>query len=490
MKPGLEIHVGGQRQLLFDDFFLSTWLSENQDWTTGIRWSVGRVEKSEPLMIADKPWEMGIAWLSPLREGGMYRLWYNTILPAEKYKVDNLRVCYAESSDGLEWHKPALGVMPWNGSTSNNLVYAGSPYSISCELGAVFADPSAPPNARYKLVGSELFPIPSSGTIWGACSGDGIHWTACDQPVLARYADNVGSAAYDPVQGNYVAYIRRYLNTGYGELLVGDHPVRGAWRGRAISRIESENFRQWSYPELVVAPDLEDGLDTDLHLGAYCRYEGAENAHFMFISMVRHRKSQPGISDVQVAVSRDNRHWIRPTRQPLIVHGPVGSFDESRVDPAPGFVWIGEDHLALYIRNEGFPADREPSGGHPLGGAMSRVVMRRDRIVGIEAGPEGGSICTRPLIFSGRRLLLNLEPTGADAQLRVQILSPAPGGKGPVPSAFSGYSLDDCVPLTQDELDAVVRWEGGAEVGRWAGQPVRLQVHLRSMRLYAFQFSD
>ena len=29
MKPGAEIHVGSRRQLVLDDFFLSTWLSEN-----------------------------------------------------------------------------------------------------------------------------------------------------------------------------------------------------------------------------------------------------------------------------------------------------------------------------------------------------------------------------------------------------------------------------------------------------------------------------
>ena len=51
-----------------------------------------------------------------------------------------------------------------------------------------------------------------------------------------------------------------------------------------------------------------------------------------------------------------------------------------------------------------------------------------------------------------------------------------------------GYTFDDSVPLSQDELDAVVRWKNGAELGAWAGKPVRLQFRMRSMRIYAFQF--
>jgi hypothetical protein len=33
------------------------------------------------------------------------------------------------------------------------------------------------------------------------------------------------------------------------------------------------------------------------------------------------------------------------------------------------------------------------------------------------------------------------------------------------------------------------RWNQGADLGVWAGKPVRLHFRMRSMRLYAFQFA-
>jgi hypothetical protein len=51
-----------------------------------------------------------------------------------------------------------------------------------------------------------------------------------------------------------------------------------------------------------------------------------------------------------------------------------------------------------------------------------------------------------------------------------------------------GYSFEENIPLIRDELDGVVRWKGGADLGQWSGKPVRLHFKLKDMRIYAFQF--
>jgi hypothetical protein len=374
------------------------------------------------------------------------------------------------------------------------------------ELGNVFRDPSAKPDERYKMfysVWENKHAYPHEGTPYaaeagmlrGAYSGDGLNWTPYPHIFLGRYPDSQNVATYDPVLGKYVGYIRMKVPQ-YGALNVGEHPVAPATRGRSVGRMESDDYKRWSYPELVLGPDFEDGLNVDLYNPAYSRYDGAENAHFMFPSAFHHRE---GTFLVEVAVSRDNHTWMRPTRETFIPLGKPGNFDELIIAVAPGFLPAGKDQCALYYRGNNTPHpgvyERFLSKGRPALQGTGRVVLKRDRIVGIEAGAEEGTFWTRPLIFEGKRLVLNAEPTGPDPQLRVQMVGVATtpaesdaAGKYMKDAPIPGYTFDDSIPLSQDELDAVVRWKTGGEVGSWAGKPVRLQFRIRSMRMYAFQF--
>ena len=58
--------------------------------------------------------------------------------------------CYAVSQDGVNWTKPSLGVIAWNGSTANNIVVsteADNGRGVMKDTGEV--DPSR----RYKMFG-------------------------------------------------------------------------------------------------------------------------------------------------------------------------------------------------------------------------------------------------------------------------------------------------------------------------------------------------
>jgi len=486
-----EIVIGNRRQLLFDDFFLAIPPSSHPEQLAGnIRWSLGAVQKQPgPIFLGQPPWEDAKQWFCILHDGGIYRLWYNSSVKGNRA----LRVSYAESQDGLEFKRRQLGVVEWDGSKNNNLVYLGA-WKVSIEFGNVFIDPAAPPEQRYKMIGSEWISprafqqqhVSTPGLLLGAYSSDGIHWTNYWQTFLGRYSDTQNVATYDPVLEKYVAYIR--TGRKYDKLFVGDSPVEGPGRGRCVGRMESESFVHWpdafeiGREELALAPDLQDGLNVDLYNSAYSRYPGADMAHFMFPSAYHHWE---GEFHVQVAVSRDNQRWVRPTRQTFIPLGEKGAFDSFIISVAPGFVPVDRDHYALYYRSGNVPhggaAVSAPEGTVRIDG-MGRVVFKRDRIIGIEASDEPATFSTRPLIFDGRQLLLNVEPTGADPSVRVQLLSAQDH------SPVGGCTFDQCVPLTTDELNGVVRWRSGADLGEWAGKPVRLHFQLRAMRIYAFQF--
>ena len=109
-----------------------------------------------------------------LRDGGRYRMWYWATPQATKGSDDEIQQAYAESDDGIEWKKPALGIVSRH-SRPNNL--------INIRVGTIFIDPGAPPNCRYRATGylgpSCCVGVPAGLTHKGyytSHSADGLRW--------------------------------------------------------------------------------------------------------------------------------------------------------------------------------------------------------------------------------------------------------------------------------------------------------------------------
>ena len=483
-------HVGSKRQLFFDDFLLSMAPPDRPDQLAfGVRFSLGKAKKhGSPLELDKGPWETGYAWFSVLREDSLYRMWYNSNHRDRR----GLRVSYAESDDGIKWRKPKLGMVDVAGSTDNNVVFAGGYGGSSQELGCVFKDTNAYPGEEYKMIYSdwidrELFEahpadIEYNGALRGASSPDGLHWKRYTKNFWNHYADSQNTASWDSTLGKYVIYHR--CGSQFAGLDAGPLQVVSQSRGRAIGRMDSYDFfRDWSSSEVAVSADMEDGLDTDIYTSAYSRHPDNPNVHYLFPAFYRHHA---GIFEIQVCTSRDNINWQRVCRDTFIPLGAPGEFDCFIISVAPSFIPIGNDEWALYYR----------SGDGPHGGArpitldykpesrISRVTFKQERIVGIEGGAAGGRFTTRPLAFTGNRLRINVEPTGPDPELKVQLLSGE--SRDPIP----GYSFEECRPIDSDSVAAQLSWRDsslGAEVPRTG---VRLHFSLRSMRVYSFQFCD
>jgi hypothetical protein len=113
-----------------------------------------------------------------------------------------------------------------------------------------------------------------------------------------------------------------------------------------------------------------------------------------------------------------------------------------------------------------------------------------DGVVSIDAGPNPGTITTKPLTFEGSRLLVNFEasPKGSagmdDASsLQVEILDPSG-------AAIEGFGRDQAMPITRTGLRHSVTWKGGANPHSPEGRTVRLRFHVRNAKLYSFQFAS
>jgi len=116
-----------------------------------------------------------------------------------------------------------------------------------------------------------------------------------------------------------------------------------------------------------------------------------------------------------------------------------------------------------------------------ISNSVRRYSLRRDGFVSAGAPLSGGEIVTKPIVFEGGNLTLNVETSGAGGvQVEIQDEAGTP---------IDGYGLDDCPAIFCDSLCRVVRWkERGGDLRALAGKPVRLRLVLRDADLYAFQF--
>ena len=85
---------------------------------------------------------------------------------------------------------------------------------------------------------------------------------------------------------------------------------------------------------------------------------------------------------------------------------------------------------------------------------------------------------TRPLVFDGDRLVLNVAATGTT---QVGILDE-------FWMDIPGFGVSDCDPIQADFVEHVVTWNGDSDVSALAGTAVRLWFEMQNTKLYAFQF--
>ena len=117
----------------------------------------------------------------------------------------------------------------------------------------------------------------------------------------------------------------------------------------------------------------------------------------------------------------------------------------------------------------------------PPNRAVYRVVQRLDGFVSADAPYTGGTMETRPFLFSGKKLLLNVktEATG-DVQVGIEDEQGRP---------IPGFSAGDCIYINTDSVAASVSWpHRGSNVSSLAKKPVRLFFRMRGAKLFAFQF--
>ncbi len=381
---------------------------------------------------------------------------------------DNEVTCYAESSDGIRWDKPDLGLFDVHGTTNNNVILSNSaPFSHNF---APFLDtrPGIPRSERYKAAAGTH----TTGIITFV-SPDGIRWKKMrEEPVITEGAfDSQNVMFWSEHENCYVCYFRTW--------------TQGEFKGyRTVSRATSKDFRTWSNP---VEMDFGDTPVEHLYTSQTTPYFRAP--HLYIAIPMRFMPGRKVLTDKQALAlgvnpkykgdcaeavfmtSRGGSHYDRTFMEGFIRPGTdPGNWASRAGMTACGIVPTGPTEISLYKQ-----AHYAQPSGH-----LIRYTLRTDGFVSVNAPYSGGEMITKPIEFSGNKLVLNFSTSAAGGiHVEIQDISG---------TAIPGFRLDDSDEIIGDTVERIVTWKDNFDVSSLAGRPVRLRFVMKDADIYSVQF--
>jgi len=452
------------------------------EYSDGVSLKINQPIKTGPVLRADKPWEshrVG-AYGTLMEDQNIYKMWYDVI-----DSDGNIFHCYAFSKDGIYWEKPNLGLVEYHGSKSNNILPLPP-------CGTVFIDPTSPPNQRYKYItyghaGEKGFMGQNGVRVWW--SEDGLKWEPNKDYALPLNPDTQNQAFWDDRIGKYVAYLRAW-NPLRCVARVEVDDILKPWPYNPRKDTSYDDPKRWPCPTtelpIVFKYDDQDPKDSDHYNPCVIKYPYAKDVYFMFPSAYLHFPEPPigkrhndGFLDVQIAASRDGINWNRLTRDTYLRLGRRDEPDSGMMYMLVGMI-RNRDELWMYYAGYDYTHGLYDLEAMRYTGAIFRVVQRLDGFTSFDAGYNGGEIVTKPVVFTGNRLLLNVD-TSATGEIKVEIQDES--GK-----PFNKFDLNSCDPIHTNDCSKTVSWNHMYDVSSLSGKPVKLRFKMRNAKLYAFQF--
>lgn len=306
---------------------------------------------------------------------------------------------------------------------------------------------------------------------------DGKTWS---EPVPGNApAGDYSAIFYNPFRNKWVQSIKR------------DGP-----RGRCRSYLESERFLDGTRWKDAVYWTAADRLDRPEPAGSYPGYTGqgdppqlynlaAVAYESLMVGMHQiHRGPEnrvcsqggfPKLTDLELGFSRDGFHWHRPDRRGFIRGERTrGAWDRAYLHSTTGVFLVHGDRLVFpYCAYSGDAGQQRRNlyGG----GAIGLASLRRDGFASMEAEAKPAALTTRPLLFSGKHLFINVDnPSG---ELQVEVLDQ------------SGRVVAVSEPVADDSTIRHVTWKDVDDLAFRADKPTRLRFQLTQGAIYAFWVS-
>ena len=454
----------------------------------------------------DQPWETdetgsGSFYTNIFQDGDVYRMYY---------RGHSTLLCYAESEDGINWNRPNLGLIDYQGSVQNNIIMP------LIELGSGFGafldtNPNASKSQRIKGNMRGLWDdSTNSSNLYGYATSDSTNWSQIqDDPIILGSLPNHWDAQniifWSEIESKYVIYARCIVG-GDGKLEknwedvakeIFDKPdERGIPRFRSTARATSSDFFNWS--EFTPMEYSDTGSMTpsaQLYTNQTTPYFRANHIYIslpgriFFKRMKKYDIPQDAFDNME---GFEKYKYYGDTSDGAFMTTRAGStrydftFRESFLKPgigdenwttrnnypASGVIQTSSTEMSIFIQRH----YAQPSA------YLERMTLRLDGFSSLNAGYDEGQMLTKTLDFTGNKLELNYS-TSAAGRIRVEMLdeSGAP---------LEGYGIDDCDGLIGDEISGYVSWKGSTDLSKISGKPVKVRFVMNDADIYSLRFSD
>lgn len=480
------ISIATNRESFFDDYLI------DKTKTTADA-VLHKPHMEEVVGIFDDRWETnGIAYLNFFydEELSKYRMYYlgreKVEFTKENTHGEVIRVCYAESDDGVKWVKPNLGICEFNGSKNNNIILDlnTAPYFDNF---FVFKDnnPHCKAEEKYKAI-SEY-----EHQLYSYISADGINFSRHMLITKEGSFDSLNIAFWDENAACYRCYFRSFHLPGdlegkdeFDKKPLEVPPEERNTRYRDIRYIESKDFKNWSPQKLLRFEGDEVPLYTNciqkyfraphILIGFPTRYIERPDWSGAFDNlcgreerlerMKQHKRYGLAITDCVFICSRDGENFMKYDEafmRPGTERG--GNWSYGDCYPAVGFV-VNGDKMSMFC----------PEGGFGCRNQIVRYSLRVDGFRSFHAGAIEKEVVTKPFIFSGSNLYANIS-TSAAGYIYFEIKDS--DGKIAESCEMFGDSIDKKICFNKSLSD-------------FSGKEVVLTMKMRDADIYSIKFGN
>ena len=309
-------HIGRRKQLFLDNYILDELIDAER--------IIVRPDKAASPLIAyeDLPWERyhftcvpAAALYDP--DDGLYKMWYKTLVSGNTNSAQGTEVvlCYAESADALNWHKPMRDdCQPFGDQKRSNIVMRDFDNGT-----IVLNQDRSDPSRKYLAVyNPSMEAVRRGNRVMSrvAASPDGISWQVISDDTPFRHHHQM-RVIWDEAYGKWVGYSQ------------ASHAFASHLHIRTIGRQESADFINWSPKQVILSGDWDPGVgpNVELHTMSVRKEGGSTSA-----SSRRRTANTSGLSTATAATSAISS-MSRPRSTPAAT--AIGSFAPTATNPGP-----------------------------------------------------------------------------------------------------------------------------------------------------------
>lgn len=475
------INIGGSREMFWDEYLIET-----DKTTADLR--VNQPVWRGPVLTFDEPWEgPSCDYLSMFKDGDIYRFYYNSVgypHPAGD-NHPGTKIAYMESKDGINWVKPKLGIVDFNGSKENNLVLWKEDFFDNFYA---FRDdnPKALPEEKYKAVAECGF----EGSLWGYTSPDAIHWTRVKRISTSGKFDTLNTCHWDANTGLYRCFIRDFHDN--------ENEVASVYGIRDVRCITSENFWDWSLP---VRLDFMGADDYALYTNNVFKYYRSDKVWIGFPTRyIDHNLKWTKNYDRLCGAER-RKKWYEFAEKRAATTVTDCVFMSSR-DPDTikwrrfDEVWLGNgpENGLNWIYGDCYPVCglAETKGDYEgednqismycadgKGKSIARLIRYTTRLDGFasyHATYKPQTVMTKPFIFKGENLKLNFRAS-AIGYVKIKVLD----------ENYNEIKGFDTCEIFGDKVDRIIDFENG-QISTLQEKPIRLEFTMSDAEIFSMIF--